>query len=201
MQTNYTQFRPDLKGVKVIKSYFFENTYHINAKRYDKRPKCCNKKMNIKDYRTVNIKDTEYRSKKVIIHVEKQRYVCSCCKKVVTSKLDFVAFNHSLSKNVEEEVINKIKDVKSFKQVSKELKISISSVLRIFDSIVIPSKKLDTSVLYMDEFGLSTLFRTIFIRSFFYILQVFYNLVIHEYECYCTNSHNQINLFLALQNF
>lgn len=54
MQTNYTQFRPDLKGVKVIKSYFFENTYHINAKRYDKRPKCCNKKMNIKDYRTVN---------------------------------------------------------------------------------------------------------------------------------------------------
>lgn len=152
MQTNYTQFRPDLKGVKIIKSYFFENTYHINAKRYDKRPKCCNKKMNIKDYRTVNIKDTEYRSKKVIIHVEKQRYVCSCCKKVVTSKLDFVAFNHSLSKNVEEEVINKIKDVKSFKQVSKELKISISSVLRIFDSIVITSKKLDTSVLYMDEF-------------------------------------------------
>jgi transposase len=53
---------------------------------------------------------------------------------------------------VEEEVINKIKDVKSFKQVSKELKISISSVLRIFDSIVIPSKKLDTSILYMDEF-------------------------------------------------
>lgn len=31
MQTNYTQFRPDLKGVKVIKSYFFENTYHING--------------------------------------------------------------------------------------------------------------------------------------------------------------------------
>lgn len=35
MQTNYTQFRPDLKGVKVIKSYFFENTYHINAKRWN----------------------------------------------------------------------------------------------------------------------------------------------------------------------
>jgi transposase len=53
---------------------------------------------------------------------------------------------------VKEEVLNKIKDIKSFKQVSKELKISISSVLRIFDSIVITSKKLDTSVLYMDEF-------------------------------------------------
>ena len=112
MQTNYTQFRPDLKGVKVIKSYFFENTYHINAKRYDKRPKCCNKKMNIKDYRTVNIKDTEYRSKKVIIHVKKQQYICPCCKKVVTYKLDSIDFNHSISKNVKVEVLNKIKDVK-----------------------------------------------------------------------------------------
>ena len=78
MQTNYTQFRPDLKGVKIIKSYFCENNYHINAKKYDKRPKCYNKKMNIKDYRTVNIKDTVYRSKQVIIHIKKQQfYLCN----------------------------------------------------------------------------------------------------------------------------
>ena len=63
-------------------------------------------------YRTVNIKDTEYRSKKVIIHVKKQRYICPCCKKVVTYKLDSIDFNHSISKNVKVEVLNKIKDVK-----------------------------------------------------------------------------------------
>lgn len=152
MQTNYTQFRPDLKGVKIKKTEISKNIYHIYAKRLDKRPKCCNKKMNIKDYRTVHIKDTEYRSNQVIIHVEKQRYVCSCCKKTVTSKLDFVDFNHSISTNVRKEVENKIKDIKSFTQVSKELKISISSVLRIFNSIVIPIKDLDTNILYMDEF-------------------------------------------------
>lgn len=73
MQTNYTQFRPDLKGVKIKKTEISKNIYHIYAKRLDKRPKCCNKKMNIKDYRTVHIKDTEYRSNQVIIHVEKQR--------------------------------------------------------------------------------------------------------------------------------
>ena len=76
MQTNYTQFRPDLKGVKIKKTEISKNIYHIYAKRIDKRPKCCNKKMNIKDYRIVHIKDTEYRSNQVIIHVEKQRYVC-----------------------------------------------------------------------------------------------------------------------------
>ena len=152
MQTNYTQFRPDLKGVKIKKTEISKNIYHIYAKRIDKRPKCCNKKMNIKDYRIVHIKDTEYRSNQVIIHVEKQRYVCSCCKKTVTSKLDFVDFNHSISTNVRKEVENKIKDIKSFTQVSKELKISISSVLRIFNSIVIPIKDLDTNILYMDEF-------------------------------------------------
>ena len=78
MQTNYTLFRPDFTGVFFLLSYFFENTFHINAKRYDKRPKCYNKKMNIKDYRTVNIKDTVYRSKKVIIHIKKQQfYLCN----------------------------------------------------------------------------------------------------------------------------
>ncbi len=36
--------------------------------------------------------------------------------------------------------------------LSYKLKISISSVLIIFDSIVIPIKDLDTNILYMDEF-------------------------------------------------
>ena len=57
MQINYTKFRPDIEGVKIKKSYFSENTYHINAIRIDKRPVCCGRKMNIKDYKNVHIKD------------------------------------------------------------------------------------------------------------------------------------------------
>ena len=37
MQINYTKFRPDIEGVKIKKLYFFENTYHVDAIRIDKR--------------------------------------------------------------------------------------------------------------------------------------------------------------------
>ena len=148
MQTNYTQFRLDSKGVKIKKQKFLKIFIIFTLKDLIKDQNVVIRKW----IKKVHIKDTEYRSNQVIIHVEKQRYVCSCCKKTVTSKLDFVDFNHSISTNVRKEVENKIKDIKSFTQVSKELKISISSVLIIFDSIVIPIKDLDTNILYMDEF-------------------------------------------------
>ena len=65
--------------------------------------------MNIKDYRIVHIKDTNYGSKKVIIHVKKQRYICPCCKRKEMSKLDFVETRHSISKNVHKEIIGHLK--------------------------------------------------------------------------------------------
>ncbi|MDR2879378.1 MAG: hypothetical protein LBV03_05650 [Fusobacteriales bacterium] len=70
MQRYYTKFIPNIKGVNIKKSYILDNTYHIEAVRTDKRSVCCNRHMNIKDYRTVHIKDTNYGSKKVIIHVK-----------------------------------------------------------------------------------------------------------------------------------
>ena len=81
------------------------------------------------------------------------------------------------------------------------MKTIITEEMRLRQRAIEYAKKYNNNSKAAIKYGLSTLFRTIFIRSFFYILQVFYNLVIHEYECYCTNSHNQINLFLALQNF
>ena len=90
MQTNYTGFRPNIKGVNIKKTYILDNTYYIEAVRTDKRPVCCGRHMNIKDYRKVHIKDTNYGSKKVIIHVKKQRYICPCCNRKEMSKLDFV---------------------------------------------------------------------------------------------------------------
>ena len=70
MQRYYTKFIPNIKGVNVKKSYILDNTYHIEAVRMDKRPLCCGRSMNIKDYKKVHIKDTNYGSKKVIIYVK-----------------------------------------------------------------------------------------------------------------------------------
>ena len=70
MQINYTGFRPNIKGVVIKKSYILDNVYHVEGVKVDKRPVCCNRSMNIKDYRTVHIKDTNYGSKKVIIYLK-----------------------------------------------------------------------------------------------------------------------------------
>ena len=81
MQNNFTTFRPEIKGVKIEKVELVSNTYHVYGTRYDIRQDCCNRRMNIHDYRTVNIRSLGYGNRKVILHIEKQRYVCPVCGK------------------------------------------------------------------------------------------------------------------------
>ena len=152
MQINYTKFRPDIEGVKIKKSYFSENTYHINAIRIDKRPVCCGRKMNIKDYKNVHIKDKNYGTNKVIIHVKKQRYICPCCNKRETGKLDFVQERHSISKNVVNDLTLHFSHIKSFKQIGNETGISLSSVIRYFMKLEIKTSNEVTDTIHFDEF-------------------------------------------------
>lgn len=63
--------------------------------------------MKYKDYRTVHIKDADYGSKKVIIHVKKQRYIC--CNRKERSKLDFIKERCSISKNILADLIRHLK--------------------------------------------------------------------------------------------
>ena len=152
MQINYTGFRPNIKGVVIKKSYILDNVYHVEGVKIDKRPVCCNRSMNIKDYRTVHIKDTNYGSKKVIIHVKKQRYICPCCNRKEMSKLDFVKERCSISKNILTDLVWHLKNVKSFKQSGEELGISLSSVMRYFEQLKISERKKSTKIIHLDEF-------------------------------------------------
>jgi transposase len=152
MRNNYTIFRPNIKEINIKKSYILDNIYHVEAKRIDKRPLCCGRKMNIKDYRIVHIKDTNYGSKKVIIHVKKQRYICPCCQRKEMSKLDFVETRHSISKNIHKEMIWHLKKTKSFKQTGEELGISLSTVMRYFTKLKIREIKKSTKIIHFDEF-------------------------------------------------
>ena len=152
MQRYYTKFRPNIKGLNIKKSYILDNIYHIEAVRVDKRQLCCGRKMNIKDYRLVHIKDTNYGSKKVIIHVKKQRYICPCCNKKEMSKLDFVKERCSISKNILEDLIWHLKKTKSFKQTGEELGISLSTIMRYFEKLKISEEKKPTKIIHFDEF-------------------------------------------------
>ena len=152
MQNNFITFRPEIKDVKVKKVELTDNIYHVFGDRTDKRDKCCGKKMNIHDYRVVNIRSLGYGNKRVVLHIKKQRYICPKCRRRITSKLDIVEKNCSISEEVKKEIRRKIKEMKSFKQIGMEEGTSISTVLRIFNDIRIPEKEFDYETVYFDEF-------------------------------------------------
>ena len=154
MQNNFTTFRPEIKGVKIEKVELVSNTYHVYGTRYDIRQDYCNRRMNIHDYRTVNIRSLGYGNRKVILHIEKQRYVCPVCGKRITSSIDIVDRNCTISNEVKDEIRRKLSEMKSFTQIGREENTSISTVMRIFHDIEVPKRKLDYETVYLDEFRL-----------------------------------------------
>ena len=154
MQNNNSTFKPELQQVKNIKTVMIDNVYHIYATRIDNRPTCChNHKMQIKDYRVVNILIPSYQGKKVILHLKKQRYKCRHCNKTITSQVSEVEKHSNISNKVKQQIQEKLKQIKSFKQIAKEEKVSINTVIRIIDKMQVQAKQdIDTSILYIDEF-------------------------------------------------
>lgn len=155
MQTNNNKFRPDIQGVKSIKSRLDDNKYIITGIRKDKRPKCCGRKSNIKDYKVVTIRSGSYQGKQVIIKIKKQRYVCPVCRKTQTSELEFIERRCSISKEVKSQIEKDLHDIKSLKQIAKENDVSPSTVIRILDNkeLEVDSGKLiKPKGLYIDEF-------------------------------------------------
>ena len=64
MQENFSTFRPELQGMKNIKTIKNHNSYDVYCVRVDKRPTCCNRKPHIKDYRIVKIIMSSHNGKK-----------------------------------------------------------------------------------------------------------------------------------------
>ena len=152
MQNNFTTFRPEIKDVKIKKVELICDTYHVYGIRTDIRQNCCGRRMNIHDYRTVTIRSLCYGNRKVILHIEKQRYVCPVCNKRTTSSIDIVDRNCSISNEVKDEIRRKLSEMKSFTQIGREENTSISTVMRIFHDIEVPHKELDYETVYLDEF-------------------------------------------------
>ena len=152
MQNNFTTFRPELKDVKIKKVELICDTYHVYGIRTDISQNCCDRKMNIHDYRTVTIRSLCYGNRKVILHIEKQRYVCPVCNKRTTSSIDIVDRNCSISNEVKDEIRRKLSEMKSFTQIGREENTSISTVMRIFHDIEVPHRELDYETAYLDEF-------------------------------------------------
>ena len=121
MQNNFTTFRPEIKDVKIKKVELICDTYHVYGIRADIRHNCCGRRMNIHDYRTVTVRSLSYGNRKVILHIEKQRYVCPVCNKRTTSSIDVVNRNCSISNEVKDEIRRKVQDVRIIERSNRRL--------------------------------------------------------------------------------
>ena len=153
----YTHFTQDILGlqdVKVTKIESNEKELTIYAELERKEHNCisCGTATDtIHDYRKQTIKDIPAFGKLVSIVLRKRRYRCPCCGKRFFEKNSFLPKYHRMTNRLSAFVVNKLTDERSFTSVSKEVNLSVTTIVRIFDKVSYPKAKLP-SVLSIDEF-------------------------------------------------
>ena len=154
LYTHFTQEVLGLQDVKVTKIESNEKELTIYAELERKEHNCisCSTATDtIHDYRKQTIKDIPAFGKLVNIVLRKRRYRCPCCGKRFFEKNSFLPKYHRMTNRLSAFVVNKLTDERSFTSVSKEVNLSVTTVVRIFDKVSYPKSKLP-SALSIDEF-------------------------------------------------
>ena len=153
----YTHFTEKLLGLQGVIIKNIEDTgknIKISAELARKTHCCpqCNAETNIiHDYRTQTIKDIPAFGKLVTIVLRKRRYRCPRCNKRFFETNSFLPRYHRMTNRLSAFVIDKLRDERSFTSVAREVNLSVSTIIRIFDIVQYPKAELP-EVLSIDEF-------------------------------------------------
>lgn len=154
LYTHFTEKLLGLQGVKVNKIENDENTLVIHAemeRKLTKCPCCGTATKKIHDYRTQTIKDIPAFGKNTLLLLRKRRYICPSCNKRFFEETDFLPRYHRMTSRLAAYVIHKLSDERSFTSVAREVDLSVSTVIRIFDWVSYPKSKLPKAI-SIDEF-------------------------------------------------
>jgi transposase len=149
----FTEKLLGLQGVEIEKIEEIDNSIHIYCKlklKTHRCPACSSTTNKVHDYREQIIKDIPAFGKKVFIHLNKRRYRCSCGKRF-PEKNTFLPRYHRMTNRLSAYIIDQLRCEVSFTHVAKEVNLSVSSIIRIFDLVSYSLKSLPT-VLSIDEF-------------------------------------------------
>ena len=105
----------------------------------------------VHDYREQEIKDIPAFGKLVTIKLRKRRYRCKHCGKRFFETNSFLPKYHRMTNRLSAFVIDKLRDERSFTSVAREVNLSVSTVIRIFDTVSYPKAEL-SQALSIDEF-------------------------------------------------
>ena len=155
LYNNYTTELLNLQDVEVEKLENTEKTkkIYIHIKRKEVECPCCGTKTRkVHDYRSQNIKDISAFGNDVILLLRKRRYVCPECGKRFAEPNAFLPRYYRMTGRLIASIIDKLRNERSFTSVAKEVGVSVSTVIRIFDVIQYPEVTTCPSALSIDEF-------------------------------------------------
>lgn len=150
---HFTEKLLGLQDIELEKIEEIDNSIHLfcHLKRKPHKCPCCGKLTDkVHDYREQVIKDIPAFGKFFFIHLRKRRYRCSCGKRFF-EKNSFIPRYHRMTNRLCAYIIDKLRCEVSFKTVAKEVNLSVSTVIRIFDFVSYSPQKLPVA-LSIDEF-------------------------------------------------
>ena len=139
----------------VIKNVIEENSQTIIYTQLIRKkhscPSCGNQTDSVHDYRTQYIKDIPAFGKNMIIRFRKRRYRCDNCGKRFMESVEWLPKYHRMTNRLAAYVIDKLREERSFNSVGREVNLSVSTVIRIFDLVNYPSQPMPEAI-GIDEF-------------------------------------------------
>jgi len=154
LSINYSEKILGLQDVIIKKVESDEENLRIFVelkRRIVKCPRCGAETSTIHDYRTQKIKDISAFGKNVTIILRKRRYSCFCGKHFAEPNY-FLPTYYRMTNRLVDDVINKLREERSYTSVAREMNLSVSTVIRIFDYIKYPVPKIMPEVIGIDEF-------------------------------------------------
>ena len=150
---HFTEKLLGLQDIEIEKIEEIDNSTHLYCylKRKPHKCPCCGKNTDkVHDYREQVIKDIPAFGKMIYIHLKKRRYRCSCGKRFF-EKNSFLPRYHRMTNRLSAYIIDKLRCEVSFTRVAKEVNLSVSTVIRIFDFVSYSPQNLPVA-LSIDEF-------------------------------------------------
>ena len=153
----YNNITKELLGLQDVELKKVENkndkiSIHIEMNRKKQKCPCCSVETStIHDYRIQSVKDISAFGKNICLVLRKRRYRCNNCNKRFFESNTFLAKYKRMTNRLIFHILNSLRNERSFTNVAKENRLSVTTVIRYFDFISYPKAKLPTAI-SIDEF-------------------------------------------------
>lgn len=114
-------------------------------------PVCGRETDRIHDYRTQTIKELPAFGKQILLMLRKRRYICECGKRFYED-VPFICKYQRMTKEYIMQMLNRLREVRSYVSVAREFNVSITTVIRYFGIINYSKPKYLPEAIGIDEF-------------------------------------------------